>query len=181
LRKNTSVFGIYTDRMTIEEAVTTLRIDGFRTTDISVLLPDNPGCRDSEHRKSTAGMGAGAMLGGAIGLLAGIGALAVPGFGSFIAVGPIIGALAGAPSVGTVGGVAGGLIGLGMPEYEAKRYEGRIRNGGILISVHCDDAEWTRRAEIILESTGAHDIASTAEAEVEYAHSDRPRHCSASG
>jgi hypothetical protein len=189
LRKNTSVFGIYTDRMTIEEAVTTLRIDGFRTTDISVLLPDNPGSRDFTHQKNTkapegaaAGMGARAMLGGAIGLLAGIGALAVPGFGSFIAVGPIIGALAGAAAVGTVGGVAGGLIGLGMPEYEAKCYEGRIRQGGILISVHCDDAEWTRRAEIILETTGAHDIASTAETEADFARSDRPRHwSSASG
>src|SRR5713226_5996229 len=136
LGRNTSVFGIYMDRLGIEEAVDTLRMGGFRTTDISVLLPDNPGSRDFTHEKNTkapegatAGMGAGAMIGGALGLLAGIGALAVPGFGSFIAVGPIIGALAGAAAVGAVGGVAGGLIGLGMPEYEAKRYEGHIRNG----------------------------------------------------
>ena len=181
MRKNTSVFGIFTDRMEIEEAVDTLRIDGFRTTDISVLLPDNPGSRVTREKNTkapegaAAGMGAGAMIGGAMGLLAGIGALAVPGFGSFIAVGPIIGALAGAAAMGTVGGVAGGLIGLGMPEYEAKRYEGRIRNGGILISVHCDDAEWTRHAKIILETTGAHDIASTAEAEVDFAPSDEPK------
>ena len=172
MRKNTSVFGIYMDPLGIEEAVDTLRTDGFRSTDISVLFPDNPGSRDFAHQKNTkapegavAGMGAGATIGGALGLLAGIGALAVPGFGSFIAAGPIIGALAGAAAVGTLTGVAGGLIGLGMPEYEAKRYEGHIRDGGILISVHCDDAEWTRRAKIILETTGAHDIAAATEAE----------------
>ena len=171
MRKNTSLFGIYTDRMTIEEAVDTLRIDGFRTTDISVLLPDNQGSRDFTHQKNTkapegaaAGMGAGAMLGGAIGLLAGIGALAVPGFGSFIAVGPIIGALAGAAAVGTVGGVAGGLIGLGMPEYEAKRYTGLIEKGGILLSVHSDNSEWTQRAKEILEESGAEQIAASGEA-----------------
>src|SRR5260370_4237825 len=98
------------------------------------------------------------MLGGAIGLLAGIGALAVPGFGSFIAVGPIIGALAGAAAVGTVGGVAGGLIRLGMAEDEAKRYEGRIRNGGGLISFHCVDPQTERRAGILLENTRPHAI-----------------------
>ena len=181
LRKNTSVFGIYTDRMTIEEAVDTLRIDGFRTTDISVLLPDNPGSRDFTHQKNTkapegaaAGMGAGAMLGGAIGLLAGIGALAVPGFGSFIAVGPIIGALAGAAAVGTVGGVAGGLIGLGMPEYEAKRYEGIVKKGGILLSVHSDNSDWTARAKKILEQTGAEDISSTGETKGDMLNTDRP-------
>ncbi len=168
MRNNTSVFGIYLDQAQIDKAVEALRRDGFRTMDISILFPDSPATGDFAHRKTVtatqsaaAGIGAGATIGGAIGLLAGIGALAVPGFGSFIAAGPIIGALAGAAAVGTIGGVAGGLVGLGMPEHEARRYEGRIQNGGILISVHCDDEAWTRRARVILEATGARDIAST--------------------
>jgi len=152
---NTSVFGIYTDRHEVEEAISLLRLEGFRTSDLSVLFPDT---------KAPLAMTASARAGSALSLLAGIGALAVPGFGSFVAAGPVIGALAGAASDGAVGGVAGGLIGLGMPEGEARRYEGRIREGGILISVNCDDAAWMRNARIILENTGAEDVASTAEA-----------------
>ena len=180
--KGTAVFGIYMNRFQLDEAVDTLRMDGFRTTDISALLPDNAGNKEFTHEKSSkapegaaAGIGAGAAIGGALGLLAGIGALAVPGFGPFITAGPIMGALAGAAAIGTLGGVAGALVGLGMPEYEAKRYEGSIHNGGILLSVHCDDAEWTRRAKIILETTGAHDIAVTDEASRDLAKNDHPR------
>ena len=68
----------------------------------------------------------------------------------------------------------GALIGLGLPEYEAKRYEGRIRRGGILLSVHCDDSEWTKKAKEILKQTGAENIAATNEAPADFAHSDRP-------
>src|SRR5205807_9218848 len=103
------------------------------------------------------------IIGGALGWLAGIGTLAVPGLGPLLAAGPVVAALAGAGAVGAVGGVAGALIGLGIPEYEAKRYEGRVRKGGILLSVHTDDSEWTKRAKAILESTGADDISSTSE------------------
>ena len=163
-----AVFGIYMNRFQVDEAVDTLQMDGFRTTDISALFPETTGDKGFTHEKSSkapegaaAGIGAGAAIGGALGLLAGIGALAVPGFGPFITAGPIMGALAGAAAIGTLGGVAGALVGLGMPEYEAKRYEGGIRNGGILLSVHCDDAERTRRAKVILEATGAKDIAAT--------------------
>jgi hypothetical protein len=155
--KGMAVFGIYMNRFQVDQAVDTLRTDGFRTSDISALFLENAGNRDG----AVAGLGAGAAIGGALGLLAGIGALAVPGFGPFITAGPIMGALAGAAAIGTLGGVAGALVGLGMPEHEAKRYEGRIRNGGILLSVHCDGAEWTRRAMGILKTTGAHDIAAT--------------------
>jgi hypothetical protein len=99
-----------------------------------------------------------------MGWLVGIGALAIPGLGPFIAAGPIMAALAGAGVGGTVGGIAGALVGMGIPEYEAKRYEGRVKNGGILLSVHSDDSEWTKRAKLVLEATGAQDVSSTGEA-----------------
>jgi hypothetical protein len=169
--KGRVVFGIYMNRLQVDKAVESLRIEGFRTADISALFPDNAGSKEG----AVAGIGAGAAIGGALGLLAGIGALAVPGFGPFITAGPIMGALAGAAAIGTLGGVAGALVGLGMPEHEAKRYEGSIRNGGILLSVHCDDAEWTRRAKIVLETTGDHDIAATEEAGWGFAKNDYPK------
>src|SRR6185369_4900227 len=131
----------------------------FRNSDISVLFPESTGTKDFAHEKNTkapegatAGAGTGALLGGALGWLAGIGTLAIPGVGPLIAAGPIMAALAGAGVGGAVGGIAGGLIGLGLPEYEAKRYEGRINKGGILLSVHCDDSEWTKKAKEIMEN-----------------------------
>jgi hypothetical protein len=102
-----------------------------------------------------------------LGWLAGIGALAIPGLGPFIAAGPIMAALAGAGVGGAVGGLTGALIGMGIPEYEAKRYEGRVKDGGILLSVHSDSSEETKRAKDILERTGAQDISSTGEAQGE--------------
>src|SRR2546427_7344515 len=140
--KNTAVFGIYSDRMRVEKAVDRLKADGFRNTDISVLFPQNAGTKDFAHEKhskapegATTGAGTGAVVGGALGWLAGIGALAIPGLGPFIAAGPIVAALAGAGAGGAVGGVVGALVGLGIPEYEAKRYEGRIKSGGIVFFV----------------------------------------------
>jgi hypothetical protein len=186
--KNTAVFGIYPTYAAVESGVTALRTAGFRNTDISVLFPENAGTKDFAHEKGTkapegaaTGAGTGAVLGGALGWLAGIGALAIPGVGPFIAAGPIMAALAGVGVGGAVGGVAGALIGMGIPEYEAKRYEGRIKEGGILLSVHCDSSDWTKRAKDILEQTGAQDIASTGEASADYAKSDRPMPRSASG
>jgi len=179
--KNTAAFGIYSSQAAVENAVDALKVAGYRNTDISVLFPTNVGTKDFAHEKNTkapegatAGAGSGAVLGGALGWLAGIGALAIPGLGPFIAAGPIMAALAGAGVGGTVGGVVGGLIGLGMPEYEAKRYEGRIKKGDILLSVHCDDSEWTKKAKEILERTGAEDVSSTGEASADFSKSDRP-------
>src|SRR5713101_3618310 len=179
--KNTAAFGIYRDRVSVENAVDALRQEGFRNTDISVLFPENEGTKDFAHEKSTkapegtaTGAGTGAVIGGGLGWLAGIGALAIPGLGPFIAAGPIMAALAGVGVGGAIGGIAGALIGMGIPEYEAKRYEGRIKSGGILLSVHCDDSEWVKRAKKILEETGAEDISSTGEASADYATSDRP-------
>src|SRR5919205_1818529 len=133
-----------------------LKAANFSNNDISVPLPDKTGTRDFAHEQHTkapegaaTGATTGGILGGALGWLAGIGALAIPGLGPFIAAGPIMAALSGAAVGGAVGGIAGALIGMGIPEYEAKRYEGRVKKGGILLSVHCDDSDWTKRAKDI--------------------------------
>lgn len=169
--KNTAVFGIYPDRSTVDRGVEALKAAGFSNNDVSVLFPDKQGTKDFAHEKETkapegaaTGAGTGAVLGGGLGWLAGIGALAIPGLGPFIAAGPIMAALAGAGVGGAVGGLTGALIGMGIPEYEAKRYEGRVKDGGILLSVHSDSSEETKRAKDILERTGAQDVSSTREA-----------------
>ncbi len=179
--KNTAVFGIYRDQMNVENAVNALREEGFRNTDISVLFPENVGTKDFAHEKhtkapegATTGATSGAVIGGGLGWLAGIGALAIPGLGPFIAAGPIMAALAGAGAGGVVGGLTGALVGMGIPEYEAKRYEGRIKEGGILLSVHSDDREWTKKAKQVLERTGAQDVSSTGEASADWDKSDKP-------
>ncbi len=180
--KNTAVFGIYNSRTEAEAAIDMLLDAGFRNEDLSVLMADNVGTKDFAHEKHTkapegvaTGATSGAVVGGTLGLLAGIGALAIPGLGPFIAAGPIMGALAGVGSGGVIGGIIGVLVGMGIPEYEAKRYEGRVREGGILVSAHCDNSEWTRRGKEILERTGARDISSTGESRADYAQSDKPR------
>ena len=179
--KNTAVFGIYRDSVTLSGGLERLKSAGFRSTDVSVLMPENLGSKDFLHKKetkapegATTGAVSGAVIGGTLGWLVGIGALAIPGLGPFIAAGPIMGLLAGVGAGGAVGGVAGALIGMGVPEYEAKRYEGRVKAGGILLSVHCDNSDWTKRAKKILEETGAEDIAEAGEASADYAVSDRP-------
>jgi len=180
--KNTAVFGIYRNRQHAENAVDELLANNYRREDISVLMQDNVGTKDFAHEKHTkapegvaTGAGAGAVVGGTLGLLAGIGALAIPGLGPFIAAGPIMGALAGAGTGGVVGGLIGALVGLGIPEYEAKRYEGLVKDGGILLSVHCDNSDWVKRAKDILDRTGAQDVSSSSEETSDYGKSDKPR------
>jgi hypothetical protein len=165
-----AVFGIYSTQLGLESGVDALKSAGFSNNDISVLFPDKEGTHDFAHANSTkapegaaTGAGTGAVLGGGLGWLAGIGALAIPGLGPFIAAGPIMAALAGAGVGGAVGGLTGALIGMGIPEYEAKRYEGRVKDGGILISIHSDNSDETKRAKTILEQTGAEDVSSTGE------------------
>jgi hypothetical protein len=179
--KNTAVFGIYPNETALERGVEALRSANFRAEDISVLYPENVGTKDFAHTKgtkapegATTGAGTGAVVGGVLGWLAGIGAIAIPGIGPFIAAGPIMGALAGAGLGGAAGGIAGALVGMGIPEYEAKRYEGRIKEGGILLSVHADNSEWTKKGKEILERTGAEDISSTGESSADYAEHDKP-------
>jgi hypothetical protein len=179
--KNTAVFGIYGSYGVADAAVDALRAAGFRKTDISVMFPENVGTKDFAHEKgtkapegATTGAGTGAVIGGAVGWLAGIGTLAIPGVGPFIAAGPIMAALAGAGVGGAVGGLTGALVGMGIPEYEAKRYEGRVNKGGILLSVHSDDSDWTKKAKAVLERTGAEDISSTGETKGDTQNADRP-------
>jgi hypothetical protein len=172
--KKTSVFGIYKNRAQAERSVDRLLAANFSNDDISVLLPDQQSSKDFAHEKNTkapegaaTGVTAGGAVGGTLGLLAGVGALAIPGIGPFIAAGPIMGALAGLGVGGAVGGVVGALIGMGIPEFEAKRYEGRVKEGGILLSVHCDTSAEITRAKDLLKQTGAEDITSTGESGVD--------------
>ena len=169
--KNTAVFGIFRDRLQVERAVEEFKRHGFRHNDISVLFPQSDSTKEFAHEKHTkapegaaAGAGTGAVLGGTLGWLVGIGALAIPGLGPFIAAGPIMAALAGAGVGGAVGGLTGALVGMGIPEYEAKRYEGIVKAGGILVSVHSDNSEWTSKAKDIFKTLGAADVDSTGEA-----------------
>ena len=165
-----SVFCIATTRAQGEQIVGQLQNANFSANDISALFADKETTRDFAHEKHTkapegaaTGAGTGAVIGGALGWIAGIGALAIPGVGPFIAAGPIMAALSGAAIGGAVGGIAGGLIGLGIPELEAKRYEGKIKQGNILISVHTENSEEIKTAKEIFNNAGAQDICTTGE------------------
>ena len=166
-----SVFCITTSREQANRIVDQLKTADFSNNDISVLFPDKGTTRDFAHEKNTkapegavTGAGTGGVLGGALGWIAGIGALAIPGVGPFIAAGPILAALSGAAVGAAVGGIAGGLIGLGIPEIEAKRYEGKIKQGNLLISVHTEDSKDITCAKDIFTKAGAQDICTTGEA-----------------
>ena len=169
--KKIVVFGLFDNRVQVENAIDGLRAAGFREDDMSALLPDIDATKELAHEKHTkapegalAGAGVGGAVGGTLGLLLGIGALAIPGLGPFIAAGPIMATLAGAGVGGAVGTLTGALIGMGIPEYEAKRYETFLHKGGSLLSVHADDGEWAKRARVLLDQFGAHDIDKTSEA-----------------
>ena len=168
--KNTAVFGIYKTSAQAEHAVDRIVAAGYSNNDISVLLPDVQSSKEFAHEKNTkapegtaAGVTTGGIVGGTLGLLAGIGTLAIPGLGPFIAAGPIMASLAGLGVGGAVGGLIGALVGMGIPEYEAKRYEGRVKDGGVLLSVHCDTSGEISRAKELLKETGAEDISSAGE------------------
>ncbi|HYG34179.1 MAG TPA: DUF3341 domain-containing protein [Clostridia bacterium] len=168
-----AVFCLARDEAQASRIVDDLKNAGFSNNDISVLLPDKSGTRDFAHEKHTkapegaiTGAGTGGLAGGALGWLAGIGALAIPGIGPFVAAGPLVAALSGAAVGAAAGGIVGTLVGMGIPEYEAKRYEDRLREGRILLSVHSDNAEETRRAKDIFERAGAEDISTSREESV---------------
>jgi hypothetical protein len=148
-----------------------LKEEGFSSDDVSVLFPDRAGSRDFAHEQHTkapegaaAGAVAGGILAGAVGWLVGIGSLAIPGVGPFIAAGPIMAALGGVAAGGAVGGLTGALVGLGIPEYEAKQYEGKVKGGNILISVHAEDSKERNAAKETFERCHADDISYTGEA-----------------
>jgi hypothetical protein len=153
--------------MVAEHIVSDLKSAGFSNNDISVLFPDKSNTRDFAHEQNTkapegavAGASAGGVVGGTLGLLAGIGLLAVPGVGPFIAAGPIMAALSGLAVGGAVGGIAGGLVGMGMPEIEAKRYDGKIKGGNVLISAHATTSKENSDAKEIFARRKATDISS---------------------
>jgi hypothetical protein len=173
--KKVAVFGIYSTRAAVENATDSLVKAGFPVSDISVLLPESlGGPKEMGTEKATkapegttAGVATGGLIGGTLGVLAGVGLLAIPGLGPFIAAGPIMAGLAGLGVGGAVGGFTGALIGMGIPEFEAKRYEGRLQKGGILLSVHCDTSDEIKRAKDVLKQTAAEDVSSTGEASVD--------------
>ena len=157
-----AVLGLVDVASQAETVVADLRASGFSNDEISVVFPMTVDGHEMILQEKTkapegalAGVGAGGALGGTIGLLAGIGALAIPGIGPIIAAGPIMAALSGIVAGAAFGGVAGGLIGVGIPEIEAKQYEGKIQSGKILVSVHAEDPDHRLRARRILERHGA--------------------------
>jgi hypothetical protein len=168
---NKAVFCIANSEAHALRIVADARAAGFSGNDISVLFPDKKGTRDFAHEQHTkapegaaAGATTGGVLGGVAGWLVGIGALAIPGLGPFVAAGPIMAALGGAAAGAAAGGLTGALVGFGMPEYEAKRYEGKIKSGGILISIHTEDGDEVTRAKELFKAAGAEDISYTGEA-----------------
>jgi hypothetical protein len=168
-----SVIGIVETQAHAERLVSELQLGGLSSSEISVLFPDKRGSKDFAHEHNTkapegaiTGVGAGGVVGGTLGLLAGIGVLAIPGIGPLIAAGPLVAALSGAAAGATVGGVAGALVGMGIPEIEAKSYEGKIRGGNILIAVHVSSSEEEKRVKQAFDQYGAHDVSVTSDAAV---------------
>ncbi|MGC9945388.1 MAG: DUF3341 domain-containing protein [Bryobacteraceae bacterium] len=181
MAKNTSVIGIYEDRATVSDVIDVLHKTGYRAADISVLSSENQGSKDFAHEKQTkapAGAGVGSAVGAAIGaVLAWLDSnqiVTIAGLGPLVAAGPWLAALAGAGAGGGLGWIAGLLTGLGFTEYVAKRYAGRMRRGGVLLSVHCDSPEWCEKAKKTLKDTGARDISSASEAAADYGTTDKP-------
>ena len=175
------MMGIYPDRTTVADAINVLQKAGYRATDISVLSADNQGSKDFAHEKhnrsaqgAAAGAAVGAVCGAAAAWFISIQTVTISGLGPLVAAGPVVAALAGAGAGGTLGWIAGWLSGLSRTEYVARRYTGRIRRGGILLSVHCDSPEWNDRARKALKDTGAREISSATEAPADYGVTDKP-------
>jgi hypothetical protein len=178
--KNIAVFATFRDRLHTDAAIKELVNSRFREEDISVLLADNVGTRDfatERHSKApegaTTGGSVGAVIGGALGLLAGLGVIAVPVLGQYLTAGPVMDALAGAGAVGVLGGIVGAIIGLGVPEFEAKRYLGLIKDGRALLSVHCDSSDWVTTARSVLKNVGGQGVVTKSEAGAGFAPSHK--------
>ncbi len=168
----TAIFGFYSTPEAADQAIDHLQELGFSRGDMSVLVPDNENTRVLAQRSAlsvpdpeatTAVLSTGGIVGGGLGLLAGLGELAVPGIGPLMAAGPIASTLFGVAVGGTLGGLVGALISIGIPEYEAKLYEGAVKGGGVLLSIHCKAHDQVTHAMNALIDTGAHEVASTCE------------------
>ncbi len=169
----TAVFGVVSNATDAERLANQLKAAGLSANDISVLFPDRAGARDfaaHEHtmalEAAATGAGTASVFGGGLGWLVGMGILAIPGFGPVIAAGPLMAALGGTAVGAAIGGLGGALVGLGVPEYEARQYEGKLRGGNILVSVHVENSREADRAREIFEREGAHDISDSSEASV---------------
>jgi uncharacterized membrane protein len=165
-----SLIGIAKNRLDVEAVIDDLQANGISTADISILIPDSGGVPETGTVKTTkapegatAGVVAGGLTGGTLGLLAGIGALAIPGLGPFIAAGPLMAALSGVAVGATAGGIVGALAGLGIPELEAKVYEDRIKKGGYLVAVHVSDSDRQKAIRDILKRNHLEDVSSVTE------------------
>ena len=181
MAKNTSVMGIYPDRTTVSDAIAVLHKEGYRATDISVLSSENQGTKDFAHEKrskapecAATGAAAGGAVGAAFAWLVSIQAVTIPGLMPLAAAGPLLAALAGAGAGGVLGFIVGALAGLRHSEYVARRYAGRIRHGGILLSVHCDGPNWSDKATKTLILTGARNISTAPEAAADFGTTDKP-------
>jgi hypothetical protein len=181
MTRNTAVMGIYPDRKTVSDAISVLQKAGYRPTDISVLCADNQGSKDfgiEKRAKALEGAAIGAaalaVVGAVLAWLASAQTVNVAWLGAVIAAGPVVAAVAGAGAGGIAGWILGFLIGLGRPEYVAKRYEGRIRRGGILLSVHCDSPEWSGRAQKTLTDTGASHVSAGPESAADFGTTNKP-------
>ncbi len=168
-----AVFGIADSTARAERIVADLRDAGFPSSGISILFPDRSGTHEFRHEPHTkapegasAGASTGALLGGALGWLSGVGAIAVPGLGALVAAGPIVAALSAAAAGATVGGVSGALIGYAVPEFEAKLYEDKLRDGNLLISVHTESVMQQAHVREILDKDGATDVSQREESAV---------------
>jgi hypothetical protein len=181
MARNMSVMGIYSDRSTVSDALNFLTKAGYRAADISVLASDNQGSKEFAHEKhnkalhgAAIGAAVGAVFGAAFAWLLSTQPVTVTALGPLVSAGSVLAAVAGAGAGGTLGWIIGLLMGLRLTEYVAKRYAGRIRRGGILLSVHCDSPEWCDRARKTLKDTGARDISSAAETAADYGTTDKP-------
>jgi len=179
--KNIAVFATFRDRLHAEAAVKELVNSGFREEDISVLLAENVGTKDFAHEKhskapegAAAGGTVGVVIGGALGVLAGLGSVSIPAIAQYLTAGPVMDALAGAGAVGVFGAIVGAVAGLGIPEFEAKRYRGLIKEGRSLLSVHCDTADWVTRAKHVLKSVGGRGVVTKSESSAGFAASEKP-------
>lgn len=179
--KNTGVFGIYSSYAGVQSGAAALKTAGFRATDVAALVPENQGSKDLAHEKRSkapeefmTGAIIGGIIGGVLGWLFASRIIGLTPLEPLVNAGVIVAMLAGVGALGVLGGIIGGLRGAGTPEYEAKRYEGRRKTGGLLVSVHCDSREWLKRAKEALKQTGAESIATAREAGADYAESDKP-------
>lgn len=181
MARNASVMGIYPDRATVSDAINVLRKTGYREPDVSVLSSDDSGSKDFAHENRTkapegaaAGGLAGAVVGAALAWIVSTQVVSIPVLGSLVAAGPVLAVLAGAGAGGALGWIVGWLAGLRLNEYVARRYAGRTRHGGILLSVHCDSHEWCERAKKTLMETNARHISSLSEAAADYGTTGTP-------